>query len=84
MMCHLAMLERDGEIMERQRASTSSMVRPVAELVAFVSSYATLLPVDVILTGTPAGVGRIEPGDVVHVAIEQVGRLSNPVVSQDA
>ena len=77
-------VERDGEILERQRASTSSMVRPVAELVAFVSSYATLLPGDVILTGTPAGVGRIEPGDVVHVAIEQVGRLSNPVVSQDA
>ena len=77
-------IERGGEVLERQRASTALMVRSIAEMVSFVSAFTTLLPGDVILTGTPAGVGRIEPGDVVHVDIEQIGRLSNPVVAQDA
>lgn len=74
-------VERDGVTIERQSASTALMMHPIAELVAFVSSVMTLLPGDVILTGTPAGVGRIEPGDVVNVEIEGIGTLSNPVVT---
>ena len=54
-----------------------------AELVSFVSSFTTLLPGDVILTGTPEGVGRIEPGDVVDVEIEGIGTLTNPVVAAE-
>ena len=78
-----AVVRRGDQTFERQDSTTANMVHGIAELVAFVSAFTTLLPGDVILTGTPAGVGRIEPGDVVHVDIEQIGRLSNPVVAQD-
>ena len=70
----------NGEI--RQTGSTSDMVFGVGELVSFVSSIMTLLPGDVILTGTPSGVGPIEPGDKVEVDIEGVGVLVNPVIER--
>ena len=60
--------------------STSAMITPVRELVSFVSEVFTLLPGDVILTGTPAGVGPLHPGDRVDVTIEGLGTLSNPVI----
>jgi 2-keto-4-pentenoate hydratase/2-oxohepta-3-ene-1,7-dioic acid hydratase in catechol pathway len=63
----------------RQMASTRDMVFPVRQLVAFISSVMTLDPGDVILTGTPAGVGPLAPGDEVTVDIEGLGRLTNPV-----
>ena len=59
-----------------QDASTSSMVFSVGALVSFVSSYITLLPGDVLLTGTPAGVGSLSSGDRVEVEIEDIGTLS--------
>ena len=65
---------------ERQSARTSDMVHSVSDLVQFVSSVMTLLPGDIILTGTPAGVGPLRPGDEVSISIEQVGTLSNRVV----
>jgi 2-keto-4-pentenoate hydratase/2-oxohepta-3-ene-1,7-dioic acid hydratase in catechol pathway len=64
----------------RQDGSTADMVFGVADLVAFVSSVMTLLPGDVILTGTPSGVGPIREGDR-EVEIEGLGVLMNPVVS---
>lgn len=67
----------NGDI--RQAGSTADMVFGVGELVAHVSSIMTLLPGDVILTGTPAGVGPIEAGDTVEVEIEGIGMLANPV-----
>jgi 2-keto-4-pentenoate hydratase/2-oxohepta-3-ene-1,7-dioic acid hydratase in catechol pathway len=63
-----------------QRASTSDMVFGVAELIAYVTSFMTLLPGDVLLTGTPEGVGRLQGGDVVEVEVEGVGTLRNGVV----
>ncbi|HLS15252.1 MAG TPA: fumarylacetoacetate hydrolase family protein [Beutenbergiaceae bacterium] len=68
----------DGEA--RQDASTAQMVRSVPELIAYVSSLFTLLPGDVLLTGTPAGVGPIEEGQRVEVEVEGIGVLSNPVM----
>jgi len=65
----------------RQAGSTADLVFGVGEIVSFVSSVMTLLPGDVILTGTPAGVGRIEDGDRVEVEIEGIGVLMNPVVA---
>jgi len=78
---HLAIQTRvNGQ--KRQSASTSDMVFNVAELIAYISQVMTLEPGDVILTGTPSGVGPLQPGDVVEVEIEGIGILRNPVVSQ--
>ncbi|HPO59722.1 MAG TPA: fumarylacetoacetate hydrolase family protein, partial [Anaerolineaceae bacterium] len=67
----------NGEI--RQMASTRDMIFPVQQLVAFASSVMTLEPGDVILTGTPAGIGPLLDGDEVAVDIEGIGELRNPV-----
>lgn len=64
----------------RQEGSTADLVFGVAELVEFTTRVMTLLPGDVILTGTPSGVGPITSGDRVDVEIEGIGVLSNPVV----
>ncbi len=62
-----------------QRASTATLIRSVPELVAAVSAVMTLLPGDVILTGTPAGVGPLTAGDEVAVTVSGLGTLVNPV-----
>ena len=63
-----------------QEGATADMIRGVAELVSFVSGIFTLLPGDVVLTGTPDCSGRIRAGQRVEVGIEGIGRFSNPVV----
>ncbi len=65
----------------RQSSRTSEMVFSPAFLVAYVSRMMTLLPGDLILTGTPAGIGPLAPGDVVEVEIEKIGVLKNRVSS---
>lgn len=67
----------DGEL--RQDGRTSDMIFDVPTLVSFVSHVMTLLPGDLICTGTPSGVGPLEPGQVVEVEVEGIGVLSNPV-----
>ena len=67
----------NGEV--RQSSNTKNLIFSAAELVAYVSNVMTLLPGDVILTGTPSGVGPMEPGDEVEVEIGGIGSLSNPV-----
>jgi len=69
---------RDGELV--QDGTTADMVHQVPALVAYASAAFTLLPGDVILTGTPAGVGPVEAGQRVDVEIEGIGTLSNPFV----
>ncbi|HWI54360.1 MAG TPA: fumarylacetoacetate hydrolase family protein [Desulfobacteria bacterium] len=64
----------------RQDSTTSNMIFPVPRLVSFISQIMTLLPGDVILTGTPEGVGQVKAGDVVKVVIEDIGTLRNTVV----
>jgi len=63
----------------RQDGRTSAMIHDIATLIEFMSGVMTLLPGDVILTGTPAGVGPIVDGDSVTVEIEGIGALTNPV-----
>lgn len=63
----------------RQNARTSQMVFPVAFLIRYISRQMTLEPGDVIATGTPSGVSRLEPGDVCEVTIEGIGTLKNEV-----
>lgn len=64
----------------KQDSNTSRMIFPVPQLVSFISHVMTLLPGDVILTGTPAGVGPMKAGDVVKVVVEGIGSLQNHVV----
>jgi 2-keto-4-pentenoate hydratase/2-oxohepta-3-ene-1,7-dioic acid hydratase in catechol pathway len=70
----------NGEV--RQDGRTSQIVHKVPSLVAYITSCMTLLPGDVILTGTPAGVGPMNVGDEVAVEIEGIGRLANRVVAR--
>ncbi|MEJ5377539.1 MAG: fumarylacetoacetate hydrolase family protein [bacterium] len=67
----------NGEL--RQRSSTRNLIFPVPRLVSFVSHIMTLLPGDVIATGTPSGIGPLRSGDRFQVRIEKVGILENPV-----
>ena len=67
----------NGEI--RQQASTAEMVFGVATLIEYITVFMTLLPGDVLLTGTPEGVGKLADGDVVEVEVEGVGVLRNEV-----
>ena len=73
--CHV-----NGEM--RQMASTRDMVFHIEQLIAFASSVMTLEPGDILMTGTPAGVSPLRAGDLVEVAIEHLGSLSNPVAAE--
>ncbi|HEX4353190.1 MAG TPA: fumarylacetoacetate hydrolase family protein [Kofleriaceae bacterium] len=66
----------------RQDSTTADMIFDVPALVAFCSRHMTLEPGDLISTGTPAGVGNLEPGDVVEIEIEGIGILKNPVIAR--
>jgi len=65
-----------------QDADTVQMIFPVSEVIAFISKNFTLMPGDIIATGTPSGVGPIHHGDIVEVEIERIGVLSNPVLEE--
>lgn len=71
----------NGEV--RQSARTSDLIFGVAELISFISSIMTLLPGDVIATGTPSGIGKMNPGDVIEIKIEKIGTLKNFVVDHE-
>ncbi len=67
----------------RQDGSTTQLVFGVGGLLAYVSAFTTLLPGDILLTGTPAGVGPLRAGDRVEVEIGGIGRLANPVAADE-
>lgn len=67
---------------ERQRGHSADMIFPIAELLAFISAAVTLEPGDLVLTGTPEGVGPLVPGDVVEVEVLGWSRVRNPVVAE--
>jgi acylpyruvate hydrolase len=78
-------LRLNGEVL--QESSTAEMIFPVARLIAYISTYLTLEPGDIIATGTPAGVGfkrdpvvRLQPGDLVETEIEGLGVLRTPCI----
>lgn len=70
----------NGEL--RQTGSTADLIFAIPELLRYISSFMTLEPGDLIPTGTPAGVGAMQAGDVVEVAIEGLGVLRNPVAAE--
>jgi len=67
----------NGEL--RQSGRTTDLIFGIYELIEFISGAMTLLPGDIISTGTPSGIGRMNPGDAVEVAIEKIGTLRNYV-----
>ncbi|MDO5738895.1 MAG: fumarylacetoacetate hydrolase family protein [Ornithinimicrobium sp.] len=71
----------DGQV--RQDGTTADMVHGIGAIIEYVSAAFTLLPGDIILTGTPAGVGQVEAGQRVEVEVEGIGSMSNPFVSAD-
>ena len=67
----------------RQNSRTRELIFTIPELVEFISSVMTLLPGDIISTGTPSGIGPIRPGDQVTIHVEGVGTLTNPVIARE-
>ena len=65
----------------RQDSTTADLIFPVPELVAFISSVMTLLPGDIISTGTPSGIGPLAAGDSVRIRVDGVGDLTNSVIA---
>lgn len=72
----------NGEV--RQQGNTSLMIYSIARIIAYITRFMTLEPGDVILTGTPSGVGPVKPGDIMTVEIEGLAALSNPVVAEQS
>jgi 2-keto-4-pentenoate hydratase/2-oxohepta-3-ene-1,7-dioic acid hydratase in catechol pathway len=68
----------NGEVLQRQR--TSDLIFDVPAVIVFISRFVTLMPGDLIYTGTPGNTRRMRPGDVVEVELEGIGILRNPVV----
>jgi 2-keto-4-pentenoate hydratase/2-oxohepta-3-ene-1,7-dioic acid hydratase in catechol pathway len=67
----------------KQRGNTSDLIFSVSEQISFISHVMTLLPGDIIATGTPGGIGPMQPGDTVEIRIEPIGILRNYVVKQE-
>lgn len=65
----------------RQDSTTANQIWPVYELIEFITACMTLMPGDVVATGTPSGVGPIQPKDIVEISIEGIGVLRNPVIA---
>ena len=65
-----------------QDANTEDMIFSISDIVAFISRNFTLMPGDIISTGTPSGVGPVKHGDTVEIEIEEIGILSNPVIEE--
>lgn len=72
----------NGEV--RQQSHTGLMIYSIPRIIAHISRFMTLEPGDLILTGTPAGIGPVQPGDVMTVEVEGLGSISNPVVREEA
>ena len=70
----------NGEL--RQKGNTSQMIRPIPELIEFISMIMTLERGDLIWTGTPKGISHVYPGDVMRLEIDNLGVLENPVVAE--
>jgi 2-keto-4-pentenoate hydratase/2-oxohepta-3-ene-1,7-dioic acid hydratase in catechol pathway len=67
---------------KKQSSNTNQLIFPVPELVEFVTRFCTLEPGDVITTGTPSGVGPLQPGDRMMVKVQGIGSLSNPCAAE--
>ncbi|MFX0039797.1 MAG: fumarylacetoacetate hydrolase family protein [Promethearchaeota archaeon] len=74
-------LKINGDV--HQHSNTKYMIFKVPETLAYLSKFVTLVPGDIIATGTPSGVGPIQPGDIVEASIEQIGKITHEVILED-
>ena len=74
-------LKLNGEV--KQSSNTKLMIFKIPEIIEYLSKYITLDPGDIVATGTPSGVGPIQPGDILEATIEHIGTLSNNVILED-
>jgi 2-keto-4-pentenoate hydratase/2-oxohepta-3-ene-1,7-dioic acid hydratase in catechol pathway len=74
-------LEINGEV--RQHSNTKYMIFKIPEILAFLSKFITLVPGDIVATGTPSGVGPIQPGDNIEASIEQIGKIAHKVILEE-
>jgi 2-keto-4-pentenoate hydratase/2-oxohepta-3-ene-1,7-dioic acid hydratase in catechol pathway len=74
-------LKINGEI--RQQSNTKNMIFKIPEVLAFLSKFVTFTPDDIVATGTPSGVGPIQPGDIIEASIEKIGKITHKVVLED-
>ncbi|MFX0006636.1 MAG: fumarylacetoacetate hydrolase family protein [Promethearchaeota archaeon] len=74
-------LKINGEI--RQQSNTKHMIFKIPEVLAFLSKFITFTPDDIVATGTPNGVGPIQPGDLIEASIEKIGKITHKVVLEN-
>jgi 2-keto-4-pentenoate hydratase/2-oxohepta-3-ene-1,7-dioic acid hydratase in catechol pathway len=74
-------LKINGEI--RQQSNTKHMIFKIPEILAFLSKFITFVQDDIVATGTPSGVGPIQPGDLIEASIEKIGKITHKVVLED-
>ncbi|UCC21325.1 MAG: fumarylacetoacetate hydrolase family protein [Promethearchaeota archaeon] len=74
-------LKINGE--KRQHSNTKYMIFKIPEILEFISKFVTLVPGDIVATGTPSGVGPIQPGDIIEAYIEQIGQITHKVVLEE-
>jgi 5-oxopent-3-ene-1,2,5-tricarboxylate decarboxylase/2-hydroxyhepta-2,4-diene-1,7-dioate isomerase len=71
----------NGEI--KQKGNTSSFIHSIPKIISFLSSFMTLYPGDLILTGTPKGIHPLKPGDLIEISIEKIGVLINKIIEEN-
>ncbi len=71
----------NGEI--RQKSNTKNMIFKISEILVYLSKFITLVPGDIIATGTPNGVGPIHPGELIEASIEQIGKITHKVILEE-
>jgi 2-keto-4-pentenoate hydratase/2-oxohepta-3-ene-1,7-dioic acid hydratase in catechol pathway len=74
-------LKINGEV--RQQSNTKHMIFKIQEILAFLSKFVTFVPGDIVATGTPSGVGPIQPGDLIEATIEKIGKITHKVILEE-
>jgi 2-keto-4-pentenoate hydratase/2-oxohepta-3-ene-1,7-dioic acid hydratase in catechol pathway len=74
-------LKINGEV--RQQSNTKYMIFKIPEILAFLSKFLTFVPGDIVATGTPSGVGPIQPGDIIEASISQIGKIIHKVILEE-
>ena len=75
------LLKINGEV--RQKSNTRHMIFTIPETLSFISKFITLVPGDIVATGTPNGVGPVRPGDIIEASIEKIGKINHKVLLEE-